>query len=220
MSTKLSKKAIQGLLYMLCGRSYINFSVQLRSPDIQLTRTAGINDVDENPIEHWNGKDVYLWLNPMPMLGLMKPDAQGIAVGVPLDYIDCVGELRLIMHANGCYDMCHVYGERWQMAIYDAVYTLFDGKVDFDYPDICDLRGTVSHKTTPKEWRERELFDDMPRIEDFDFSHLGDFGRAIADRLVEESNKPVFKRMFGNSLKKTDTGLEFVPCSQNGGSDE
>ena len=78
------------------------------------------------------------------------------------------------------------------MAIYDAVYTLFDGKVDFDYPDICDLRGTVSHKKTPKEWRDRELFDDMPRIEDFDFHHLGDFGRAIADRMVEETNKPVF----------------------------
>ena len=106
------------------------------------------------------------------------------------------------------------------MAIYDAVYTLFDGKVDFDYPDICDLRGTVSHKKTPKEWRDRELFDDMPRIEDFDFHHLGDFGRAIADRMVEETNKPVFKRMFGNSLKKTDNGLEFVECSQNGGSDE
>ena len=88
------------------------------------------------------------------------------------------------------------------MAVYDAAYKLFDGKIDLDYPDSYSITGTISHKGAPKEWKERELFDDMPRIEDFE--------NKVADKLVEESNTPVFKHMFGNSLKKTKNGLKIV----------
>ena len=219
MATQLSKNDIQALLYMLSDRARVDFSVQLRSPNIQLSRSVGINDVDENPIEHWDGNNVRLYLNPVPMVDI-DPERDGMRLQVFTDYIDCVGDLRLSTQVNLCADMYHIYGERWQMALYDAVYKLFDGKVELDYPDIFTFTGKVSHKGVPKEWEARERFDDMPRIEDFDFSHLGDFSRRMADRLVEETNKPAFKRMFGNSLKKTDTGLEFVECDRNGGNND
>ena len=211
MATKLSKKAIQAILYKLCERVRVDFSVQLRSPNIVLQRTVGIDDADENPIDHWDGKNVRLYLDPMPMFDF-RPDCDGMRLQVFTDYIDCVGDLRLSMHVNLSADMYRIYGERWQMALYDAVYKLFDGKVELDYPDIWTLTGSISNKEKSREWETRERFDDMPRLEDFDFSHLGDFENGVADRLVEETNKPAFKHMFGNSLKKTDTGLEFVEC--------
>ena len=212
MATKLSKNDIQAVLYMLCPYSQVDFTVQLLSPNIQLSHAVDIIDVGGNPLGHWNGRKVYLWLNPMPMLELFHSDVNGMRLQVPLDYIDCIGELELRMNVNISANMYQIYGERWNMALYDAVYKLFDGKVDFRYPDTI----TASHVTTPKEWATRERFGDMPRLEDFDFSHIGDLESRVEDCLVKETKKPYFRRMFGNSLEKTDTGLEFVECNRNG----
>ena len=163
MTTKLTKKQIINLLYSICNPAhYAGIEPELRDPNIG--KPVKVSD-SFDLLERWNGKPVRLWEMSFPEFD-PDPKTVGMYLSIPLDCgTDCLGELVLRMPELPWYQMTKKYGQRVHMAIYDAVYKLFDGQVDFHYvPDCCGNK-----PNTPAEWQKREHFDDMPSVDDMDF---------------------------------------------------
>lgn len=203
-ATRLSKNDISAILNVLCQPR-----LQLQYPCEEF-KTILLADAEWKPeyLDCWNGEPINAYMPAsMPFclgMNVLEPHP-AVAIDVPLKFKTVQGVVRFAI-----YDCVWYYDlpvTRAGMALYDALYKRFDGKVNLHLS--CD-GGDPSEEELEREWQIREQFNDLPRMEDIDWGKMGSTLEQIRDGVVEHTQTDGFKRAFGNHLEKIDGRIKVV----------
>ena len=208
MATQLSKNDISAILNALCKPH-----LQLQYPCEEFKTTLR-QDAEWKPeyLDCWNGQPINAYMPArMPFcLGMsVFEERPAVAIDVPLKFKTVQGIVRFTISDHvWFYDLPVT---RAGMALYDALYKRFDGKVNLS----LSIGGVVNAddptaEELEREWQIREKFNDLPRMEDIDWDKIGSTLDQVWDRVIKHTQTDGFKHAFGNHLEKIDGSIKVV----------
>jgi hypothetical protein len=208
MATQLSKNDISAILNVLCVP---RLQLQYRCEEF---KTTLCQDVEWKPeyLGCWNGQPIDAFMPArMPFclgMNVLEP-RPAVWIDIPLKFKTVQGIVRFTIGDHVWYYDLPV--TRAGMALYDALYKRFDGKVNLH----LSLGGVVNvgdptEEELEREWKIREEFGDLPRMEDIDWGKMGSTSDKIWDEVVKHTQTDGFKRAFGNHLEKIDGRIKVV----------
>ena len=207
MSTQLSKNDISAILNVLCQPR-----LQLQYPCKEFETTLWA-DAEWKPeyLDCWNGEPINAYMPaqaPFCLVSHFGEYRPAVAIDIPLKFETVQGIVRFAIG-----DFIWFYDlpvTRAGMALYDALYKRFDGKVNLHLSCGMGLSAKPSEEELEREWQIREQFDDLPRMEDIDWGKMGSTLDRISDGVVKHTQTDVFKHAFGNHLEKIDGRIKVV----------
>lgn len=208
MATQLSKDDISAILNVLCQPH-----LQLQYPCKEFETTLR-QDVEWKPeyLDYWNGQPIHAFIPahaPFCTVSHFGEYHPAVIIDVPLKFETVGGIVRFTIGDFIWYYDLPV--TRAGMALYDALYKRFDGKVNLHLScgGVANA-GDPSEEELEREWQIREQFNDLPRMEDIDWGKMGSTLDRISDRVVKETQTDGFKHAFGNHLEKIDGRIKVV----------
>lgn len=207
MATQLSKDNISAILNVLCMP---HLQLQYPCKEFETTLCA---DAEWKPeyLDCWNGKPIHAFIPAsMPFclgMNVLEPRPV-VAIDVPLKFKTVQGIVRFAIGDHVWYYDLPV--TRAGMALYDALYKRFDGKVNLHLSCGMGLSAKPTEEELEREWQIREQFDDLPRMEDIAWGKMGSTLDQISDEIVEHTQTDGFKRAFGNHLEKIGGRIKVV----------
>lgn len=208
MATQLSKNDISAILNALCKPH-----LQLQYP-CQEFKTVLRQNVEWKPeyIDCWNGQPINAYMPArMPFcLGMsVFEEKPAVAIDIPLKFKTVQGIVRFTISDHmWFYDLPVT---RAGMALYDALYKRFDGKVKLRLTSSAVANiGDPTEEELAREWKIREEFGDLPRMEDIDWGKIGSTLNRAWNRVVKSTQTDGFKHAFGNHLEKIDGLIKVV----------
>lgn len=208
MATQLSKNDISAILNAMC-RSCL----QLQYPCEEF-KTTLCADAEWKPeyLDCWNGQPIHAFIPahaPFCMVSHFGEYRPAVCVDIPLKFKTVQGIVRFTIEDFLWYYDLPV--TRAGMALYDALYKRFDGKVNLHLScgGVANA-GDPTEEELEREWQIREEFNDLPRMEDIDWGKMGSTLDRVWDKVAEETQTDGFKHAFGNHLEKTDGRIKVV----------
>lgn len=207
MATQLSKNGISAILNALCMPC-----LQLQYPCKEF-KTTLCADAEWKPeyLDCWNGKPIHAFIPacaPFCTVSHFGEYRPAVWIDIPLKFETVGGIVRFtISDFIWFYDLPVT---RAGMALYDALYKRFDGKVNLHLSCGMGLSAKPTEEELEREWQIREQFDDLPRMEDIDWGKMGSTLNQISDEVVKHTQTDGFKHAFGNHLEKIDGRIKVV----------
>ena len=155
MTTQLSKNDISALLNVLCQPS-----LQLQYPYEEF-KTVLRQYAEWKPeyLDCWNGQPINAHMPWVLNMSLFE-ERPAVAIDIPLKFKTVQGVVRFTISDHvWFYDLPVT---RAGMALYDALYKRFSGKVNLSLPigGVVD-KDDPSAEELEREWQIREQFDDL-----------------------------------------------------------
>ena len=156
----MNRDRLVELLLKITDAKEGHFQLKDKKMDMPIMCTCQAN---AQTIACWNGEEVWAQVEDVENF-IHSVDAKNTSVHiqVPICIYGGNGMTDLYVNSKRYYALMTSSKNRIDMAIYDLLYRLFDKKVELDLKSFDEER----YFRLPKEWKEREIFGDMPHAED------------------------------------------------------